>query len=439
MNPSTQIPTAPMETTSQPAELANPALDRVSNRLKRHKTTRLALAFLERCADTHLKDLVIDDMDDHRRALIMGKTVYNFGSDSFLGLDRDERIQKAMVEALPKWGTHNGASRAFSSVSLCEEAERRLAKWLQVDDTLIYPSVTLANAGLIPAVAGKGDLLVVDRQSHDSIQQGARLAAASGAKVVEMHPCRAEVLENILNQEQHPGCVTVVDGVYSMSGKVAPLVELEEVTRRHGGILYCDDAHGTGVIGPRGRGAASSVLPSLRDILLVGSLSKGFSCMGAFVTCNDELKEIMKIRSSTFIFGGPVPPPYLAAIIAATELLDSDEGDELVAHLRGLMARLTDGLRRLGLIVLGGQAPIVSVQVGDIEHTLAAGKWLFDRGYYVQSATYPAVGITEGLIRVQVNANHPVEAIDGLIEAFAELQTVQKLPRAKTPSSAPQP
>ena len=146
MNPSTPIPTAPMATTSQPAELANPALDRVSNRLKRHKTTRLALAFLERCADTHLKDLVIDDMDDHRRALILGKMVYNFGSDSFLGLDRDERIQKAMVEALPKWGTHNGASRAFSSVSLCEEAERRLAKWLQVDDTLIFPSVTLANA-----------------------------------------------------------------------------------------------------------------------------------------------------------------------------------------------------------------------------------------------------------------------------------------------------
>lgn len=417
----------------------NEALDRVSHRLLRHKTTRLALAFLERCEDTHLKDLVIDDVDDQRRARIYGRTVFNFGSDSFLGLDRDERLQKAMIESLPRWGTHNGASRAFSSVALCEEAERRIARWLQVEDTLIFPSVTLANAGLIPAVAGKGDLLVVDRQSHDSIQQGARLAAASGARVIEMHPCRADILESILKHEKHPGCVTAVDGVYSMSGKVAPLVELNEVTRRHGGILYCDDAHGTGVIGPRGRGAASSVLPSLQDLLLVGSLSKAFSCMGAFITCNEELKEILKIRSSTFIFGGPVPPPYLAAIIAACEILDSEEGDELVAHLRSLVQRLTDGLRGLGLVVLGGQAPIVSVQVGDIEHTLAAGKWLFDRGYYVQSATYPAVGITEGLIRIQVNANHPTAAIDGLVEAMADLQREQKLPRSKTTLSGPLP
>lgn len=403
----------------------------MSKRLIKHKTTRLALAFLDRCADTHLKDLVIDDVDDHRRALIMGQTVYNFGSDSFLGLDRDERLHKAMVDALPRWGTHNGASRAFSSVALSEEAERRLARWIGVEDTLIFPSVTLANAGLIPAVAGKGDLMVVDRQSHDSIQQGARLAAASGAKVVEMHPCRADVLESILQRENQSGCVTVVDGVYSMTGKVAPLVELDAVTQRYGGIVYVDDAHGTGVVGPRGRGAAASVLPKLNDILLVGSLSKGLSCMGAFVTCNDELKEIMKIRSSTFIFGGPVPPPYLAAIIAAVEILDSPEGDELVGHLRSLVKRLTDGLRGLGLIVHGGVAPIVSVQVGDIEHTLAAGKWLFDHGFYVQSATYPAVGITEGLIRIQVNANHPLEAIDGLVAAFSQMQKEMTLPRAK--------
>ena len=436
MTDSTLLPSA--GTASPPsAPPSNEALDRVSRRLQRHKTTRLALAFLERCADTHLKDLVIDEMDDHRRASILGRTVYNFGSDSFLGLDRDERLQKALVEALPRWGTHNGASRAFSSVALCEEAERRLARWLQVDDTLIFPSVTLANAGLIPAVAGKGDLLVVDRQSHDSIQQGARLAAASGAKVVEMHPCRPEVLADILQREGQAGGVVAVDGVYSMSGKVAPLRELHDIVVGHGGILYCDDAHGTGVIGQRGRGAASTVLPSLRDVLLVGSLSKGFSCLGAFVTCNEELKEILKIRSSTFIFGGPVPPPYLAAIIAACEILDSDEGDELVEHLRSLVQRLTQGLRQLGLIVLGGQSPIVSVQVGDIEHTLAAGKWLFDRGFYVQSATYPAVGITEGLIRVQVNANHSVEAIDQLITAFADLQREQTLPRARVPAPGP--
>src|SRR5436309_3013227 len=174
----------------------NVTMDRLSARLKRHKVTRIGIEFLDRCADIHLKDLVIDDMDDHRCARILGRTVFNFGSDSFLGLDRDERVQKAMVEALPTWGTHNGASRAFSSVALCSEAERRLAQWLRVEDTLIFPSVTLANVGMIPALVGKGDLMVVDRLSHDSIHQGTKIAIANGAKVVELHPCRGDALES---------------------------------------------------------------------------------------------------------------------------------------------------------------------------------------------------------------------------------------------------
>jgi 7-keto-8-aminopelargonate synthetase-like enzyme len=213
-----------------------------------------------------------------------------------------------------------------------------------------------------------------------------------------------------------------------MTGKVPPLAELDEVTRRHGGTLYCDDAHGTGVVGIRGRGAASVALPSLRNALVVGSLSKAYSCLGAFVTCTTELKRILKIRSSTFIFGGPVPPPYLAAICVVCDILDSAEGDELLARLRGLVTQLIDGLKSLDLIVGGGVAPIVSVQVGDIEDTFAAGKWLFDRGFYVQSATYPAVGLTEGLLRVQVNANHSSEQIDGLLSAVADLKRQFKLP-----------
>jgi 7-keto-8-aminopelargonate synthetase-like enzyme len=420
---------------SQPT--ANPVMDRLSARLKRHKVTRLGLEFLDRCADIHLKDLIIDDMDDHRHARILGRTVVNFGSDSFLGLDRDERVQKAMVEALPTWGTHNGASRAFSNVALCGEAERRLADWLGVEDTLIFPSVTLANVGMIPALCGKGDLLVVDRLSHDSIHQGTKIALANGAKVVELHPCRGDALDALLAAEGGNCAITAVDGVYSMTGKVPPLAELDEVTRRHGGTLYCDDAHGTGVVGVRGRGAASMALPSLRNVLLIGSLSKAFSCMGAFVTCSTELKRILKIRSSTFIFGGPVPPPYLAAICAVCDILDSPEGDELHRRLRSLMKQLTDGLRSLDLIVGGGAAPIISVQIGDIEDTFAAGKWLFDRGYYVQSATYPAVGLTEGLLRVQVNANHSPEQIDGLLDAFAGLKRSFPLPLQSATRTSP--
>ncbi len=399
------------------------AVDRLTARLSQDRFVRLGLLFLEGMRDVHLKELVLEEMDDHRGMTVQGRKLINFGSDSFLGLDRHPHVQGALIEATRQWGTHNGASRAFSTVELCHEAERRLARWLGVEDTFIFPSVTLANIGLIPAVVAKGDLLVVDRLSHDSIQQAAKIAAANGAVLRELHPCCPEALENILAHEQYQGCVVAVDGVYSMTGKIPALAELDEVTRRYGGTLYVDDAHGTGVVGPGGRGAARMVLGVLDQVLMVGSLSKAFSCMGAFVTCTPELKPVLKMRSNTFIFGGPVPPPYLAAICAVCDILESPEYRDMFDRLQRLIRRLTEGLRSLGLAVLGGEAPIVSVTIGDIERTLEAGKWLFDRGFYVQSATFPAVPINSGLLRVQVNANHSVEMIDGLVGAMAGLKT----------------
>jgi 7-keto-8-aminopelargonate synthetase-like enzyme len=236
-------------------------------------------------------------------------------------------------------------------------------------------------------------------------------------------------LREILRSETYKGLVVAVDGIYSMSGRVAPLVELEAVTREFGGTLYVDDAHGTGVVGPRGRGAARQALGSLERVLMVGSLSKAFSCMGAFVTCDKELKRILKIKSSTFIFGGPIPPPYLCGVLAACDLIDSPEGDQLLAELHGKVDRLIEGLRRLGYRVHGDSGAIVSVLIGDIEKTFHVGKWLFDRGYYVQSATYPAVGINEGMMRIQVNANHAAADLEGLLQAFADLRSAFSLPK----------
>lgn len=412
------------------------AVQQLTAHLSRDRIVRLAMLFLDNMPDIHLKDLRVDAMDEQRRMRVGDHVLTNFGSDSFLGLDRHPAVQRALIETAARWGTHNGASRAFCSVSLCEEAEYRLARWLGVEDTLIFPTVTLANIGLIPGIAAKGDLLVVDRQSHDTIHQAAKIAAADGAILEEVHPLSAESLERILEKSSAKNRVVAVDGVYSMTGKIPPLKQIDEVTRRYGGILYVDDAHGTAVVGPRGRGAACLSLGSLDQVLMVGSLSKAFSCMGAFVTCNSKLKRLLKFRSSTFIFGGPVPPPYLAAVCAVCDILESSEYDLLLERLQGLMQRLIAGVRALGLQVLGGEAPIVSVVIGDIEQTLHAGKWLFDRGYYVQSATYPAVPLNGGLLRILVNANHSDQALDGLLAALAEMKEHFQLGRqAASPRS----
>jgi len=413
------------------AGAAQAGLDPLTARLSNHKITRLALSFLDANAGLHLKDLALDGMTDDRRATFDGHSFWNFGSDSFLGLDRHPRVHEAIRAALPEWGSHNGASRAFSSPILTDEAEEKLARWLGVADTFIFPSVTLANVGLLPAIATDGDLLIVDRESHDSVHQGARLAAAGGARLEQLAAPDPEAVRQLVQRSGSDGLVMAIDGVYSMTGKTPPLAALDATVRSLGGVLYVDDAHGTGVVGPRGRGAAAAALGTLDNILMVGSLSKAFSCLGAFVTCTPELKTVLKIRSSTFIFGGPVPPPYLAAICAVCDIFASPEYDRLLEALRSRTRQLTAGLDAIGAAFFGGDAAIVSVLVGDIDKTFAAGKQLFDRGYYVQSATYPAVPINGGLLRIQINANHPREAIDGLLNALGDVARDLKFPLRK--------
>jgi 7-keto-8-aminopelargonate synthetase-like enzyme len=379
--------------------------------------------------DSHLKDLVVDEVGPDRAMTINGHTVVNFGSDSFLGLDQDPRVKKAVVRGIARWGTHNGASRAFSSVRANTDAEDRLAAWLGTEATLIYPSVTLANMGAIPGLVGRQDLLVVDEHAHNSIHEGAKIAKANGVPLATFSHCDPDDLRRVLTTAAPYRCALVaIDGVYSMSGALPPLAELNAVCLAHNAVLYVDDAHGTGVLGRQGRGTVLEALENYDNTFVIGSLSKAFSCAGGFIGCTQQFKKLLKMRSNTYIFGGPVVPAYLDAICTVCEILTSGEYDLLHARLHRNLRRLTEGATRLGLAVLGGETPIVSVLVGDEADTLSAGMFLFKRGYYVQSVTFPAVPYHAGVLRIQVNANHRTESIEGLVKALAELRQVIPLP-----------
>jgi 7-keto-8-aminopelargonate synthetase-like enzyme len=397
--------------------------------LRQNGLIRFIEHFAAQFPDTHMKDMVTDDSRPDRTVLINGARVVNFGSDSFLGLDQDPRVQEAVVRGTQKWGTHNGASRAFASVRANIEAEEKLAQWLGIEAVLIYPSVTLANMGAIPGLVGKPDLLVVDEHAHNSIQEGAKIARANGTHVALFSHCDPTDLERVLKSAgTYRVALVAIDGVYSMSGALPPLKQLDAVCRRHRAVLYVDDAHGTGVLGRKGRGTVLDALGNYDNTLVIGSLSKAFSALGGFVGCSEELKRLLKMRSNTWIFGGPVAPPYLEAVCAVCDILMSDEYELLAARLRRNLEQLTRGLVGLRLAVLGGETPIVSVLVGDEAETLRAGSFLFERGYYVQSVTFPAVPYHAGVLRIQVNANHRRELIDGLVEAIAALHRARPLP-----------
>jgi glycine C-acetyltransferase len=371
---------------------------------------------------SHLKDLIVDRIGP------------NFGSDSFLGLDQDPRVLEAIRNGLDKWGSHNGASRAFASVRANVEAEEKLAAWLGTEATLIYPSVTLANMGAIPGLVGRQDVLVVDEQAHNSIQEGAKIAKANGVRLLTFSHCDPDALETVLKKAgDYRVALVAIDGVYSMSGALPPLAALNEVCLRRRAVLYVDDAHGTAVMGEKGRGTVRDALGNYDNVFVVGSLSKGFSCAGGFIGCSKEFQLLLKMRSNTYIFGGPVVPPYLDAICAVCDILMSEQYGELIDRLQGNVRRLVNGLMRMGLEVLGGQTPILSVLVGDEADTLNAGNFLFEHGFYVQSVTFPAVPYHAGVLRIQVNANHLPESIDGLLRALAVMDKTIPLPRTPAP------
>jgi 7-keto-8-aminopelargonate synthetase-like enzyme len=404
-------------------------MQHLAQAMRQHGLVRLVEHFAELFPGSHLKDVVVDGVRDGRLIDVQGRTVVNFGSDSFLGLDQDPRVQEALVRGVERWGTHNGASRAFASVRANIEAEEKLARWMGTESALIYPSVTLANMGALPGLVSRRDLLVVDQHAHNSIQEASRLAKGNGVPVEMFSHCDPADLERVLSQApEYRVAVVAIDGVYSMTGVLPPLAELREVAVRHNAVLYVDDAHGTGVLGRQGRGTVLDALGDYENTLVIGSLSKAFSCAGGFIGCPAEFQRLLKIRSNTYIFGGPVTPPYLEAVCVVCDILMSAEYDTLNRRLQRNLARLTEGARRYGLALYGGETPIVSVLVGDEEATLNAGHFLFEKGYYVQSVTFPAVPYHAGVLRIQVNANHTEESIDGLLAALAALQRVISLP-----------
>jgi len=372
--------------------------------------------------ETRLKDLSVEEVGPGREVVILGRRVVNFGSDSFLGLDRDDRVSESLIAGIRRWGSHYGSSRAFTSAGVCVRAEERIARWLGTEAALLFPSVTLANGGVIPALVTKKDVIVADEYAHNSMSEAIRIASSNGTRTFTFKHNDPIDLERALREARpYSHALIAIDGVYSMAGDLPPLEEFQEIADRNDGILYIDDAHGTGVMGANGRGTVAAFPDVMRKSLVIGSLSKGFSCFGAFVGCPLAMLDLLKMRSNTWIFGGPIPPCYMEAICTVLDILESDEYDKLMANLDRNRVLLVERATEQGWHVLGGETPIVSLFVGDEDDTLKAGQYLFQRGFFTQSVTFPAVPFRCGVLRIQVNANHTEAEVLGLTEALGEL------------------
>ncbi|MFN2432118.1 MAG: glycine C-acetyltransferase [Gemmatimonadota bacterium] len=336
-------------------------------------------------------------------------------SNNYLGLADDPRIVEAAREGLRGFG-HGMASVRFicGTQTLHRELERTIAEFFGTDDAILYTSCWNANEALFATVLGADDAVFSDELNHASIIDGIRLCKASRRRY--RHNDVADLDRQLADDESRHRLV-ITDGVFSMEGELAPLVELRDVCRRQGALLAVDDSHATGVLGARGRGTAEELGIHGEIDVVTGTLGKALGgAAGGFVAGPGPLVEILRQRSRPYLFSNALPPPLTASALRAFQILDEDPS--LLRRLRENTVYLRGALARLGFAVRTGVHPVIPIIVGETALAIQLSSELLDEGVFVSGFGYPVVPKGEARLRVQVSAALSREELDRALAAF---------------------
>jgi 8-amino-7-oxononanoate synthase len=339
-----------------------------------------------------------------------GRRLLSFSCNDYLNLSRHPAIIKAAVEATQRHGVGAGASRLVTgNHPLFEELEARLARLKGAEAACVFGSGYLANIGIVPALVGDGDLILVDELSHACIHAGAKLSGATVQRYRHGDVAHAEALL-AEHRAAHGHALIATDGVFSMDGDLAPLAELSRLAQHHDAWLLADDAHGLGVVG-HGRG--SSFACDAEVPLQMGTLSKAVGAYGGYLCASRAVIDLMRTRARTFIYSTGLPPPVVAAAIAALDLIERDR-DYTAEPLR--KARLFT--RALNLPE--AQSAIVPVIIGATDAALAASALLEQEGFLVIAIRPPTVPAGTARLRFAFTAAHPdaeIERLAGIVRS----------------------
>jgi len=338
-----------------------------------------------------------------------GRRLLSFSCNDYLNFTQHPAIKAAAIAATERHGVGSGASRLVTgNHPLYAELEARLARLKDTEAACAFGSGFLANAGIIPALIGADDLVLLDELAHACLWAGARLSRAT---VLPYRHNDVGHAEELLRQHRgrHPRALVATDGVFSMDGDLAPLVELGRLARRHDAWLLSDDAHGIGVVGG-GRGSTFAGAEPADVPLQMGTLSKAIGSYGGYLCASRPVVDLMVNRARTLIYSTGLPPATVAAAIAALDLIarDPDYAARPLAKARAFT-------RRAGLPA--AQSPIVPIVLGSAQTALAASRRLEDEGFLAVAIRPPTVPEGTARLRLAFTAAHP----DGEIERLADL------------------
>jgi 8-amino-7-oxononanoate synthase len=352
------------------------------------------------------------------RVILDGAEVLLLCSNNYLGLADHPRVRQAAAEAAERFGAGAGASRLVcGNMTLHRKLEARLAELKGAEAALLFGSGYLANTGTVAALAGRGGVVFSDELNHASIIDGCRL---SRAETFVYRHCDPEHLAWGLAQAGERAALIVTDGVFSMDGDIAPLPELVELARRHRCLLCVDEAHGTGAVGPGGRGAVAAAGLAGEVDVIVGTLGKALGSYGAYVCARADLVDLLLNTARPFVFSTALPPPVVGAALAALGLLASQPG--LVEQLRRNAETLHAALGSQGLDTGSSRSQIVPVIVGDARRAMTLCERSLERGVFAQAIRPPTVPDGTSRLRLTVMANHrggELRAAAGVIAAAA--------------------
>jgi 8-amino-7-oxononanoate synthase len=341
-------------------------------------------------------------------ALRNGRRLISFCCNDYLNLTHHPAVKEAAITALRMYGVGAGASRLVSgNHPLFAELEGRLARWKGTQAACVFGSGYLANLGIIPALTGPEDVVLIDELAHSCLWAGARLARA---RSIPFHHADVRHVETLLEElrRQHPRALIATDGVFSMDGDLAPLPALAALAERFDTWLLADDAHGLGVIGG-GRGSTFAHAEAADVPLQMGTLSKAIGAYGGYLCASDAVIELIRNRARTLIYSTGLPPAIVAAAIAALDLIEREP-----AYATRPLAKARAFACQAGLPE--PESPIVPVVVGSADAALAASQLLEQHGFLVIAIRPPTVPRGTARLRLTFTAEHPDHEIERLAQ-----------------------
>jgi glycine C-acetyltransferase len=378
------------------------------------------------------EDLVKNELDWKLRILqgpstswciVDGKKVLMFCSNNYLGLSNHPKLKEAAIKAVQTHGAGSGSVRPIAgNMDIHIELEKRLAKFKHAEASLVYQTGFAANSGLIPQLAGKGDLIISDELNHGSIIDGVRLAHAERTvyKHSDVQDLQRVLEETEKHQPPYRRILIITDGVFSMDGDVAPLDGIAKLGAEHGAMVYVDDAHGEGVLGEGGRGIVSHFKLG-RDKVHVemGTFSKAFGVVGGHISGSRDLVDFAYNKSRTWLLSGSHPPAVAAACIAAIDVLEEEP-----RHVQKLWENtryFKKAMKDLGFDIGNSQTPITPIIVGESSVAKKLSTRLFEEGVFALPIVYPMVARDKARIRTIMSATLTREDLNFAISAFEKI------------------